>query len=117
MLVNFVARLSFLIKSYTSLNPKQAEIEKENLAKKINDGRIFTPKINNPLDDVIKILNDPNVEHKKTTFPYVEPTVQQPDDIGITQKSIDDAYVDLLNKIYCVNDVAKEQNKDKNVEV
>ena len=64
-----VARLSFVIKSYTSLNKKMADIEKENLAKKINDGRIFTPKINNPLDDVIEILNDPNVKHKKTTFP------------------------------------------------
>ena len=112
-----VVRLSFLIKSYTSLNQKQAEIEKRNLANKINDGRIFTAKINNPLDDVIETLNDPNVEHKKTTFPYVEPTVQQSDHIEITQKSIDNDYVDLLNKIYGVNDVAKEQNKDKNVEV
>ena len=103
-----VARLSFLIKSYTRLNQKQAEIEKTNLAKKTNDGRIFTPKINNPLDDAVEILNDPNVEHKKTIFPYVEPTVQQSDDIEITQKSIDNDYVDLLNKIFGVKDVAKE---------
>ena len=113
---DLVARLSFSIKSFTSLNQKQAQIEREKLAKKINDGRIFIPKINNPLDDVIEIMDDPNVQHKKTTFPYVEPTVQLPDEIEDTQKRIDDDYVDLLNKICGVNDVITEQNKNKKVE-
>ena len=113
---DLVARLSFSIKSFTSLNQKQAQIEREKLAKKINDGRIFIPKINNPLDDVSEIMDDPNVEYKKTKFPYVEPTVQLPDEIEDTQKRIDDDYVDLLNKIYGVNDVITEQNKNKKVE-
>ena len=113
---DLVARLSFSIKSYISLNEKQAKIERENLAKKINEGRIFTPKIENPLDDVMEIIDDPNVEHKKTTFPYVEPTVQLPDEIENIQKLIDDDYADLLNKIYRVNNVLKEQNKNKKVE-
>ena len=47
----------------------------------MNEDRIFTPRINSPLDDVMEILEDPNVEHKKTTLPYVEPTVQLPDQI------------------------------------
>ena len=64
----FVAELSFAIKSFTTQNQKQREIDNEILAKKINDGRIFTHKINNPLDDVIEIIDDPNAEHKKTTF-------------------------------------------------
>ena len=64
----FVAELSFAIKSFTTQNQKQREIDNEILAKKINDGRILTPKINNPLDDVIEIIDDPNAEHKKTTF-------------------------------------------------
>ena len=64
----FVAELSFAIKSFTTQNQKQREIDNEILAKKINDGRIFTPKINNPLDDVIEIIDDPNAQHKKTTF-------------------------------------------------
>ena len=64
----FVAELSFAIKSFTTQNQKQREIDNEILATKINDGRIFTPKINNPLDDVIEIIDDPNAEHKKTTF-------------------------------------------------
>ena len=113
---DLVARLSFSIKSYTSLNQKQVKIERENLAKKINEGRIFTPKIENPLDDVMEIIDDPNVEHKETTFPYVEPTVQLPNEIENIQKLIDDDYADLLNKIYGVNDVLKEQNKNKKVE-
>ena len=59
----------------------------------------------------MEIIDDPNVEHKKTTFPYVEPTVQLPDEIENIQKLIDDDYADLLNKIYRVNNVLKEQNK------
>ena len=51
------------------------------IAKTINGGRIFNPVINDPLDDVIEIMDQPNPEHKKTTFPYVEPTVQLPDKI------------------------------------
>ena len=113
---DLIAQLSFSIKSYTILNQKQAKIENEILAKKINDGRIFNPKIENPLDDVIEIIDDPNTEHKKTAFLYVEPTVQLPDEIEDTQKLIDDDYADLLNKIYGVNDVLKEQKKNKKVE-
>ena len=52
------------------------EIEEEMLAKKINNGRVFEPKINDPLEDVIEIIDEPELEDKKTTFPYVEPTVQ-----------------------------------------
>ena len=44
-------------------------------------------------------LDDPNPEHKKTTFPYVEPTVQLPDEIEDRQKRIDDDFTDLLSKI------------------
>ena len=41
------------------------------IAKTINDGRIFEPVINDPLDDVVEIIDLPDPEHKKTTFPYV----------------------------------------------
>ena len=40
-----IGQLSFVIKSFTVQNLKQREIDNEMLAKKINDGRIFTPKI------------------------------------------------------------------------
>ena len=84
--------------------------------KKINDGRIFEPKINNPLDDAIEIIDDPAAEHKKTTFPYVEPTVQLPDEIEDKQKLIDDDWADLLSKISRPNDIFTEQKKQKDIE-
>ena len=71
------------------------EIENEVLAKKINNGRIFEPKIEDPLDDVMEIIDLPDIEQKKLTFPYVEPTVQLPDEIEETQKLIDGDFIDL----------------------
>ena len=89
------------------------EIENEVLAKKINDGRIFDPKIEDPLDDVIEIIDLPDIEHKKSTFPYVKPTVQLPDEIEETQKLIDGDFIDLQTKFDKLNDVATEQKKTK----
>ena len=63
----------------------------------------------------MEILEDPNVEHKKTTFPYIELTVQLPDKIEQTQKIIDD-YTDLLSKIHEPNDVLTEQKKQRDIE-
>ena len=57
-----------------------------------------------------------NVEHKKTTFPYVEPTNQLPDEIEDSQKLIDEDYADLLSKINRPNDVLTEQKKQKEIE-
>ena len=84
------------------------------LAKKISDGRILEPKIQNLLDDVIEILHDPNPEHKITTFPYVE--LQLPDEIEDSQKRIDDDFTDLISKINMVNDIVTEQKKQKDIE-
>ena len=113
---NLIAHLSFLIKKNTVENNKMRDIENELLAKKINDGRIFVPKIQDPLDDVIEILDMPDPEHKKTTFPYVEPTVQLPDEIEEKQKQIDDDFIDLQAKFNNVNDVATEQKEEKEIE-
>ena len=110
---DFIARLSFIIKGNTVINLKQRQIDNELLAKKLNDGRIFEPKMQNPLDDVIEIIDEPNPEHKKTTFPYIEPTVQLPNEIEDSQRRIDDDYTDLITKINRVNDVATEQEKTK----
>ena len=111
---DFIVELSVSIKSFTVQNKRRKEIEMKKIVKTINDGHIFNPAINDPLSDVAEIMNLPNPEHKKTTFPYVEPTGQLPNEIEETQKVIDDDYADLLNKIYGVNDVAltqKEQEK------
>ena len=113
---NLIAHLSFLIKKNTAENNKMRDIENELLAKKINDGRIFEPKIQDPLDDVIEILDMPDPEHKKTTFPYVEPTVQLPDETEEKKKQIDDDFIDLHAKFNNVNDVATEQKEEKEIE-
>ena len=86
------------------------------LAKKINNGRIFESNVNDPLENVIEIIDEPESEHKKTTFPYVEPTVQLPHEIEDSQKRIEDYFTDLLSKSNKVNDVATEQKKQKGVE-
>ena len=64
----------------------------------------------------MEMLDDPNVEHKKTTFPYVEPTVQLPDEIEHTHKLIDNNYADLLSKIHEPNEVLTEQKKQNDIE-
>ena len=64
----------------------------------------------------MEILEEPNVEYKKTTFPYVKPTVQLPDEIKHTQKLIDDGYTDLLLKINGPNNVLTEQMKQRDIE-
>ena len=52
----------------------------------------------------------PDVDHKKTMHPYVEPTVQTADEIDKTQEIIDTDFIDL--KTYDKpGDVAAEQKK------
>ena len=113
---DFIAHLSFIIKGNTIENKKMTEKENDLLATKIIGGRIFEPKIQDPLDDVIEIFDEPNPEHKKTTFPYVELTVHLPDEIEDSQKRIDDDFTDLLSKINKVNGVATQQKKQKDIE-
>ena len=59
------ARLSILLKHATLGNKRLREIENENLAKKMNEDRIFEAKMGDPLDEVIEIIDDPDIEHKK----------------------------------------------------
>ena len=107
------ARLSILLKHVTLGNNHLREIENETLAKKINDERIFEQKIEDPLDEVIEIIDVPDIEHKKSMFPYVERTVQTADEIETNQRLIDDDFINLQTKFDEVNDVATEQKKTK----
>ena len=63
---DLTARLSILLKHANLRNKKMREIENEVMAKKINDDRIFEPKIEDLLDDVIEIIDQPDPEHKKS---------------------------------------------------
>ena len=109
------ARLSILLKHVTLGNNKLREIENENLAKKINEERIFEPKIEDPLDEVIEIIDVPDIEHKKSMFPYVEPIVETADEIETNQQLIDDDFIDLQTKFDKENDVVPEQKKHKKI--
>ena len=91
------------------------EIENEALAQKINSGRTFEPKIKDSLDDVIEIIDMPDVEHKKIMHPYVEPTVQTADEIDKTQEVIDTDFIDLKT-FDKPGDVAAENQKNKKIE-
>ena len=56
----------------------------------------------------------PHIEHKKSIFPYVQPTVEAADKISKKKEIIDTDFVDLRNKLNKVNDVATEQ-KNKGI--
>ena len=71
---DLIARISFLIKSASKQNTKNKEREDQENAYKINNSILFVPKTEDPLDIVIDILDD-NIEHKKTTRPYLPPRV------------------------------------------
>ena len=74
---------------------------------------IFKAKIEDPLEEIIEIIHDPDIEHKKSMFPYDELTVETADEIEKKQKLIDEDFIDLQTKIDQVNDVAAEQKKKK----
>ena len=56
----------------------------------------------------------PHIEHKKSIFPNVQPTVEAADEINKKKEIIDTDFVDLRNKLNKVNDVATEQ-KNKGI--
>ena len=113
---DLTARLSILLKHTILGNKKMREIEKEVLAQKINGGWVFEPKIEDPLGDVVKIIDMPYVDHKKTMHPYVEPTVQTADEIDKNQEIIDTDFIDLKTLYDKPWDVATETKKEKKIE-
>ena len=76
---DLVAKLSLLLKQAILQNIEENENAHIQNAKNINDGRLFNPKIEDPLVIVIEILDDPDAEHKKEMFPYVPPQIQTPE--------------------------------------
>ena len=53
--------------------------------KKINEEIIFESKNEDPLDEAFEILDDPNIEHKKSMFSYNEPVLETVDGIRTMQ--------------------------------
>ena len=81
--------------------------------KKINEERTFDAKIEDPLDEVVETRDIPDIEHKKSMFSYVEPTVETADEIETNQQIINDDFIDLRTKCDQVNNVVTEQKKQK----
>ena len=81
--------------------------------KKINEEIIFESKNEDPLDEVFEILDDPNIEHKKSMFPYDEPVLETVDGIRSMQQFTDDDFIDLQSEFDKPNDVVNKQIKQK----
>ena len=101
--------MSILLKHGTLGNRHLREIENENLARKIDEDRKFEAKIEDSIDL-------PDIEHKKSMFPYDEPTIETADEIETKQKLIDDDFTDLQWKFNQPNDIFTEQKKEKKIE-
>ena len=110
------ARLSFLLKHATLGNKHLQEIEDQNLLNKINEDKIFEPKIGDPLNEIFEIIDDPEIEHKKSMFPYNAPTLETADEIERKQQLTGEDFIDLQTKFDQVNDVATEQKKEKKLD-
>ena len=69
-------------------------------------------KTGGPLDEVIDILDDEFLEHKKEFHPYVPPQVQKADEIEKKTRLVDH---ELKTKYDQMNDVATEQKKQERI--
>ena len=109
------AKLSFLLKDATLKNIRETENSHARNAYNINKGRLFEPKIEDPLDTVIEILDDPNPEHKKEMYPYVPPQVQTADEIETETALMDDEFTDLKTNYDEINDAATELKQQQKI--
>ena len=66
-----ILQQDYLLKHTTLGSRRLREIENEQAKRLINEKTIFEPKIEDPLDDAIEIIDLPDIEHKKSMFPYV----------------------------------------------
>lgn len=94
-------------------NTKNMEQQDLENAYKINNNVSYVPKSEGPLDVVIDII-DEDIEHKKTTHPYVLPQVQTAPTLELETQAIDNEFAKLKEKFDRVNNVASEQkNKQR----
>lgn len=112
---NAVSEIFYLLKAATRLNIQEQEESHYQNAYNISQGRLFVPKTEYPLDTVIDIFDDENVEHKKEMHPYVPPQVQTSDEIELETQLIDDNFAQLNAQYDQINDVATEQKKEKKI--
>ena len=90
-------------------NTKKMEREDQENAYKIITSVSNVPKTEDPSDDV----TDDDIEHKKTTHPYVPLQVQTAPTIKLENQAIDNEFAKLKEQFDRVDNVAAEQKKAK----
>ena len=88
------------------------EREDQENAYKINTSVSYATKTEDHLDDVIDILDD-DIEHKKTTHPYVPLQVQTAPTIELKTQAIDNGFAKPKEQFDRVGNVAAKQKKQK----
>ena len=104
-----------IFQTATVLNIKEREEPHARNAYNIRKGRLFVLKTGDPLDEVIDILDDEFLEHKKQLYPYVPPQVQKADEIEKETRLVDHEFTKLKTKYDQMNDVATEQKKQERI--
>ena len=90
-------------------NTKKMEREDQENAYKIITSVSNVPKTEDPSDDV----TDDDIEHKKTTHPYVPLQVQTAPTIKLETQAIDNEFAKLEEQFDRIDNVAAEQKKQK----
>ena len=85
-------------------------------ADKINNSISYVPETEDPLDVVIDILDDDNIELKKTTHPYVPLQVQTAPTIELETQVVDDEFANLKEQFDRVGNAAAKQKMQKGTE-
>lgn len=110
------ARISFLIKKISRQNIRNIEREDRENAYKIDNSISYVPKTEDPLDVVIDILDDENIELKKITHPYVPLQVQTAPTIELETQAIDDEFANLKEQFDRVGNADAKQKMQKGTE-
>ena len=113
---DLTAKLSFLLKQATINNSRVRELEHLATAKTINDNRLFEPTTQGELDELLEILDEPDIEHKKSMFPYKPPQLQTADKTENSRQLVDSDFINLETEFDKVNDVTTEQKQQKRLE-
>ena len=113
---DLTAKLSFLLKQATINNTRVRELEHLATAKLINDERNFEPTIQGELDELLEILDESDIELKKSMFPYELRQLQAADEIETSSQLVDADFINLQTEFDKVNDVTTEQKQQKRLE-
>ena len=97
------------MKQATIYNTRVRELERLATAKLINDGRLFKPTIRGELDEMLEILDEPDIEHKKSMLPYEPPQPQTADEIETSRQLVNADFINLQTEFEKVNDMTTEQ--------